>query len=170
MLFRRGLKKAGKKREPVSGDMGLQITSLADILMIVLIFLLKSVASGLSDQETIKVAGNIKLPTVQNGGGAKDGLKVEISGDKVEVAGQPVAHLQKFRFPASDLNNDMNESSTARSLNSAFRKSFKNEKDEAPIVWIVADQQAPYTTIQTVIASAALQGYQEFKLAVVRGE
>jgi biopolymer transport protein ExbD len=170
MLFKRGMKRIGKNREKPGADMGLQITSLADILMIVLVFLLKSFASGLTDQEAIKVSSGIRLPAVQTAGQAKEGLKVEISAEQVAVGDRPAAHLAAFRFPASDLANDLSEASTSRSLKSQFRKSFKAEKDEKPTVWIVADQRAPYATIQTVIASAAIAGYQEFKLAVVRGE
>jgi hypothetical protein len=37
-------------------------------------------------------------------------------------------------------------------------------------VVVIADQRVPYITIKSVLASAAVQGYTDFKLAVVRGD
>lgn len=169
MLFRRTKNRFKKTREKSDSDFALQITSLADILMIVLIFLLKAFTSGVTDTETLKVAGKLKLPYAVSGSPAKDGLKIEIEKDIVSVEGRKVAGLSEFRFTPADLNHDFNEVSSAKSLNQAFAAEIKHvQNSNKRTVWIVADHRAPYTTIQTVIASAALQGYSEFKLAVTR--
>jgi biopolymer transport protein ExbD len=39
-----------------------------------------------------------------------------------------------------------------------------------PKILVIADQRAPYQTIKSVLASAAVHGYTDFKLAVVKGE
>ena len=44
-----------------------------------------------------------------------------------------------------------------------------NSVSKSPII-VIADQRAPYSTVKSVLASAALNGYTDFKLAVVRGE
>jgi|GEM_PF-3654792 len=164
---------AKKKRKRMPADLNLQITSLADVLMIVLIFLLKSISAGLTDSQSINVTKGIRLPGVLSGGAGKEGIKVEVSEDRVELAGQRAATLYSFRFGTGDLNGDLAASSTAKSLNSAFgayRKMTPPDSPGASTIWIVADRRAPYATIQTVVASAAMQGYQDFKLAVVQGE
>ena len=46
----------------------------------------------------------------------------------------------------------------------------ETQEEEERNVWIVADERAPYATIQTVLASAALYGYTDFKLAVVKDQ
>lgn len=192
MRLRNRFRKSKKKED---GDLGLQITSLADILMIVLIFLLKSFSSGLTDGNAIQVSNKIALPSVQGGGIGREGLKVEITEDKVEMSGHAVAALSAYRFNAGDLNGDLESSSTSKALNQAFAAE-RRAVDQTPkntiqpvaaiadgtptvvdiksfskdTIWIVADRKAPYATIQTVIASAAMQGYSDFKLAVVQGE
>ena len=46
----------------------------------------------------------------------------------------------------------------------------KNNSDVKldPRIIIVADQKVPFVTIRTVLASAAVNGYTDFKLAVVQ--
>jgi len=186
MLFRKY--RFLKSKKETETDFALQITSLADILMIVLIFLLKAVSSGLTDQQSINVSSQIRLPAAESGGGVKEGLKVEISQNMVLVGGQPVSKLLSFRFDSGDLNADLTEGGTSKTLDRFFaqlraenrhqRKPSSEDKDKdkdkdensGDTVWIVADRQAPYATIQTVIASAAKEGYSDFKLAVVKGD
>jgi biopolymer transport protein ExbD len=166
------LKKRRKKRGAISGEMELQITSMADIFTILLVFLLKSYASSAVE---ISPSAGLKLPTGSGSETMVEALKVEISDTGVTIEGEPAAPLEHSRFPASVVE----QNGTTKSLNEGFQKlrqrqlaiAQKNSqvKVDSKIV-IVADQKIPYQTIKTVLASAAVNGYTDFKLAVVKGE
>lgn len=160
------------KSRKANEDVALQITSMADIFTILLVFLLKSYTTGAM---AINPSKGVQLPAAQVGEVNIDALKVEVSDAGVQVEGKPVASLSHFEFDKQDL--QPNGSSAA--LTSAFEKERKRQvliaqsnsdvKVDSKII-VIADQHAPYQTLKTVLASAALQGYTDFKLAVVRGE
>jgi len=153
-------------------DMSLQITSMADIFTILLVFLLKSYTTGAM---SINPSKGVQLPAAQVGEANIDALKVEVSDSDVQVEGKSVAPLTHFEFDKQDL--QANGSSAA--LNAALEQERKRQvliaqsntdvKVDSKII-VVADQHVPYQTLKTVLASAALQGYTDFKLAVVRGD
>jgi biopolymer transport protein ExbD len=155
-----------------SDEMSLQITSMADIFTILLVFLLKSYTTGAM---AINPSNGVKLPSAIVGESNIEALKVEISDTAVEVEGKPVATLDHYIFSRDDV--EPNGASNA--LNHALEIERKRQvliaqsnsevKVDSKII-VVADQHVPYQTIKTVLASAALQGYTDFKLAVVRGE
>lgn len=165
-------KRKGKRRPAMSGEMELQITSMADIFTILLVFLLKSFATGAVN---ISPSGGMLLAQAQAAESAVEALKVEISETSVSVEGQPVAKLQKFLFDSADLQGN----GSSKELGSALERERKRQLLIAqantdvkvdPRVVIVADQRVPYQTIKSVLASAALQGYTDFKLAVIQKE
>lgn len=162
-----------RKRRREAGEFSLQITALADVLIVVLIFLLKTFSSGLVESETITASKEIRLPSVASGGMAQKGIKVEVFRDRVEVSGQVSATLEASRFREQDLNDDLTDGNgSSKALNRAFAQAKQGYRSEVPndpnsaTVWIMADRGVPYATIQTVIASAAVAGLTDFKLAV----
>lgn len=164
-----------RKRRQNEEDVSLQVTSLADILIIVLVFLLKSFSTGLSDMENVTISKGIRLPMVVAAGVSKTGLQIEVSRDVIQLDGKPVSQLKQFRFLSRDLNNDLAVGGTSRSLIRAIGDRIKEYEKEGrknilDRVWVVADQRAPYMTIQTVLASAAANGYTDFKLAVTQAQ
>lgn len=161
-----------RQRRSMDGELALQITSLADIFIIVLVFLLKSYSAGLNDMENVQIPAEIVLPSVVEGGIAKTGLKIEVSESQVNVGGERASALSRFRFYPGDLNNDLRRGGTSKSLTGALKRARQDEPqtDEKPRVWVIADYRVPYATIQTVLASAAMNGYEDFKLVVTRNE
>src|SRR3954463_14955762 len=95
------MKKKGlfKKRHE-SEDMSLQITSLADIFVILLVFLLKSYATSAVNLTPSK---GLVMPEAHAAEAAIDALKVEISESAVQVEGNAVTSLTGFKFGAGDL-------------------------------------------------------------------
>lgn len=158
----------GKKKK-MSADTSLQITSMADIFMILLVFLLKSYASGSIE---ITPSPGIQLPSAKTEDVTNDALKIEISEGSVLVESKPVAEIDKFLFKSSDLL----DSGASRSLSKALEIERKRQslistansdvKTDARVI-VLADQRAPYATIKAVLASAAVNGYTDFKLAVI---
>ena len=73
-------------------------------------------------------------------------------------------------------NSDLKKNGTSATLSESISKERKRQliiaksnsdvKIDAKII-VIADQHAPYQTIKTVLASAAIHGYTDFKLAVI---
>lgn len=165
-------KKTFLRKSHLEPDMNLQITSMADVFIIILVFLLKSYAGGSIDVTPSK---GVTLPVASVNSASVNALKVEISESAVLVESQPAATIKDFNFPASDLG----ASGTSKSLGVALEKERQRQmlitknnpevKVDARII-IVADQRVPYVTLKSVLATAAVSGYTDFKLAVVNRE
>lgn len=162
-------RKKKKRRPQVSGDMELQITSMADIFTILLVFLLKSYATSAIN---ITPTPGMLIPEAQAAESPAEALKVEISENAVTVEGQAVARLTHFEFAGDDLQANGASKTVSESLEKERKRqlliaqSNSEVKVDAKII-IVADSRAPYSSIKSVLDAAAVQGYTDFKLAVV---
>jgi biopolymer transport protein ExbD len=146
----------GNKKE----QMELQITSMADIFVIILVFLLKSYSvEGLPYEPSVPVSPPIAKGRVEK----TDGLKVEISEKAVNLDGKGVSSMNGFRFASNDV-----DANGANSLRRALARIRPNavEGAKGPKLIVVADEGAPYETIKAVLASAASEGYLDIQLAV----
>ena len=160
------------KKAPANDQMELQITSMADIFTIILVFLLKSYSTGMVN---VQPTAGTTLPQAAGAEAEFNALKVEISKTGVLVEGTPVTLLKEFEADKAEVQNN----GTFKSLNTALEKERKRQlliaqkntdvKVDARVV-VIADQHAPYSTIKSVLASAAVNGYTDFKLAVIRGD
>jgi biopolymer transport protein ExbD len=165
-------KKSLFKKRHQSEDMALQITSLADIFVIILVFLLKSYTTGAIN---LSPAKGMLLPEAQASEASIEALKVEITETSVSVEGQPVAELKNFKFAASDLQQNGASVTLSKTLDRERQRQLMIAKANSdvkvdPKILVVSDQRVPYQTVKTVLASAALHGYTDFKLAVVKGD
>jgi biopolymer transport protein ExbD len=151
-----------------NGEMGLNITAMADVFMLLLVFLLKTYASG---AVAINPSADVSLPVGAAGSGHVEALQVEISKAGVLVESKPAATLQDFRFVRADLeSNGVSKTLSAvfsreRQRQVLLSKSNEDVKPDSRLV-VVADRKVPYSTIKSVLASAATHGYTDFKLAV----
>ena len=163
-------KRRFKRKNRKSGDMTLQITSMADIFTVLLVFLLKSFATG---SMNITPPKGLILPEAQASLANIEALKVEILKDAVMIGDKLAVELVDFKFPRVD----RGKNGTSRVLTRTFDKARKRQIFIAkmnssvkidPKIVIVADQETPYSIIKRVLASAAVNGYVDFKLAVVK--
>ena len=155
------MKKSFIKSKGPSDQMSIQITSMADIFMILLVFLLKSYGSGLIE---ITASKNLTMPQAVAEGGSSDALKVEVSESGVLMEGRPVAVMKNFEFDHKSLSGAF---AGERKRQIALAKSDPSVKLDSRVV-MIADRGIPYSTIKSVLASAASNGYTDFKLAVVQ--
>jgi biopolymer transport protein ExbD len=166
------MKNLFKKKRVHSEEMTLQITSMADIFTILLVFLLKSFSTGAMN---VTPSNGVMLPEARAQEANFEALKVEISSAGVQIEGESAVPLNAFHFDPSDL--QKNGSSRAlqdvmakhRARQLAIAKGNSDVKVDPRII-VISDQRAPYESIKTVLASAALNGYTDFKLAVVKGD
>ncbi len=164
-------KKMFGKRSAMSGEMELQITSMADIFTILLVFLLKSYATGIS----VNPPKGMMLPSAQAADTQVEALKLEVTENSISVEGQPIATLTKFQFDTADLLGNHASKSLGASLEKERKRQILIAQGNAdvkidPKIIIIADQRVPYTTIKSILATAAVNGYTDFKLAVVKPE
>lgn len=150
----------------------LNITSLMDILTIILIFLLFSFSTQ-DDEVSPPKAIVLPASTVKNP--VRLAVRVTMLPDHLEVEGRTVVRLSSGRLLAQDINGNnhiepllralrqqkplLQPSATSRGLTSV-------EEDESEIVYLEADQRTPYRLIKQVLQTAAAAGFTKFRLAV----
>jgi len=143
---------------------------MADIFIIILVFLLKSYATGTLNLSPSK--GTILPEAKIVDSSAVEALKVEISDSAVIIEGTPVANIQKYSFNSSDIEKNGSSKllnialSNARKRQVLISKTNSDVKPDSRVI-VIANKHAPYSTIKTVLASAAVNGYTDFKLAVI---
>ena len=166
------MKKRFSKGRHLNEDMVLQITSMADVFTIILVFLLKTASTGIV---SISPSADVMLPEAHAGIVPSESLKLEISPSTISVEGKPITQLHAFQFDSSDL--------TAAGTSKSLEVALKRERDRQlliaksntevkvdPKIMVISDQKAPYLTIKTALATAAVHGFTDFKLVVVEKE
>jgi biopolymer transport protein ExbD len=146
-----------KKMDPVDVD----ITSLLDILTILLVFLLKSYN-----------ASDLKLDL-------QKGLEIADSDARTMTRFAPVIQVNKEakvflnnkeigRLPASGEMNALTQAlrTEREKLDSANALKSQNQKINTELVNLVFDKEMDYGVVQRVMHDSALAGYSQFKFIV----
>ncbi len=157
-----------KRKFQQSDEMSLNITALADVFVILLVFLLKSYASGLN----ISTSQNMSLANAVNTDeAALPGLKVEITKEGVFLEGVKTVGFDLTRKPSSEespiypeLQKGLSEARQKRDFLKDKGAAVQNEKE----ILIVSDKEVPYLVVKKVLTTAATEGFSDAKLAVVR--
>ena len=86
-----------------------------------------------------------------------------------------MSSLVNYRFEKADIQ----QNGSVKDLSAALERERKRQlliaeknsdvKVDAKVM-IIADQKVPYSTIKAVLASAAINGYTDFKLATTRSD
>jgi biopolymer transport protein ExbD len=145
---------------------------MADIFTILLVFLLKSYASG---SLGVSISRDVTLPVARGSDEDVQALKIEVSEQMIQVEGRPVVALQQFSYSPADVSETGALRPVERALasergkQSVIASSNEDVKVDARVL-VMADQRTPYRTLKAVLASAALQGFTDFKLVVVKDE
>lgn len=146
-----------RDREAVDVD----ITSLLDILTILLVFLLKSYN-----------ASDLKLDLTKN-------LEIADSDSRYMTRFAPVIQVNKEakvflnnkeigRMPASGEMNQLTEALKNEKSKMDLENTKKNQKLNTDLVNLVFDRETDYSVVQRVMHDSALAGYSQFKF-IVRG-
>lgn len=173
------MKKFLKKRKS-NEDMALQITSMADIFIIILVFLLKSYSTSLSN---ISPSKEMLLPEAMAKDEMQEALKIEISASAITIDDKPVVTLNNYTFTKQDsatltavlmkergkLHNVVKMGAETASKNPKAKgaKEPKTKEENDSTILVMADKETPFQTIKTVLSSAAQTGFVDLKLVVV---
>lgn len=159
-------------KKPRSTELALQITSMADCFIIILVFLLKSVATS---SITVNPSAGLKLPQGSPTGELEEALTVEISEKAVQIENGLVNELTGFRFKPSDLGPNGVSSAIETALDTKRKRQELIAKSNPDVkinnkILVVADQKTPYVTLKSVLAAASIHGFSDFKLVVAKKE
>ena len=162
-------------------DTEINITAMADIFTVLLVFLLKSFSSGFS---TLVPPAGIEIPSAMATKVAPESLKVEISSSSIAIDGKKVLGLQGFILPQNEILADGTLKSVAIAFDEQRKKRLKtlelvkkdrdlsstNEKQNSlnnQQMILVSDKGTPYEVIKPILASAAVSGFTDIKLLVI---
>lgn len=155
-----------------SGSFKIQITSMVDMFVILLVFLLKSYSTS---PVNITPKDGMSLPTSTSTTDPVDVVKLMVSADGVFVEEKKVLDLNKGRLAAAQL--DKNDPSFLRPLFDALDERAKLAKSISKVndsfefdgkVLMQADRNLPYEVLQKVMYTSMMAGYADVKLAVAQ--
>lgn len=157
------MKQLFSKKKRLNEEMSLQITSMADIFTIILVFLLKSFSTNVSN---LSPSTGLELPEGRSSAELKDALKVEITKDVILVDQKPVMKLSDFQYlnAAPESSEPTNDEVTVALMS---QRKILPEPNRDSALLVLADGRAPYSTIKRVISSAAGAGFVDLQLVVV---
>lgn len=147
-----------KRRKHAESNFELQITALVDTLVIILLFMLKSVASESLELEQEK---GIAVPMVFNGMSTGTGNRLDISSEVVSWNGEDLIQMKDF-----DVKNPVNGQEGWKALNSAIAATVQKEKAENKFdgkLMFQADKKTPFPAMQEVLRAAKAHGYRDIR-------
>ncbi|MFZ8932557.1 MAG: biopolymer transporter ExbD [Bacteriovoracaceae bacterium] len=166
----KSIRNRGKRRK--IGPLELDITSLLDILVILLVFLLKSYnSSGI----VFSVPKEVKLPFSHSSSPGSAGVMVQVSPsmiwveDKVVVNSRNMINRATFDDQGRRIIPLYNELIKIKRTSKIVEKSSPNAKKFSGVINLIVDKSVKYSFVKKLMYTAAEAGYQKYKF-VVRGE
>ena len=169
MQFNPGMRKYMEKR--VASGFKIQITSMVDMFVIILVFLLKSYSTSPVNPS---MSEHLVLPTSSTYQNPEDVLKLVVSKTGIFVEDKRVVEFKDGQLLPADVDkadpqfigalfNELDE--TAKKTKNIAEKNETVEFDGR--VMMQADRDMPYDLLKKVMYTSMLAGYAEMKLAVV---
>lgn len=164
-----------KKRKKLPSNFKIQITSMVDMFVILLVFLIKSYSTS---PVQINPSNDIRLPASITSTGPVDVLKLMVSKKGIFVEDKKILD---FETPGVLAKKDVDPSDQKfitqlfKALDEQAKKtqaiSAKNEtvKFEGKIL-MQADRDLEYSLLEKVMHTSSIAGYSEVKLAVLSAE
>jgi biopolymer transport protein ExbD len=163
------------RRRQTEGTFVLQITSMIDIFVIMVFFLLKSYsASSVEDAGSVS---QIRLPTSISQSSPVESLKLMVSKTGIFVDDKKVVELKDGKIGKEYM--DEKDGQFIRALFEELDKQAEKSKGIAAVneavkfegkVVVQADESLSYELLKKVMYTATLAGYNDLKLAAVKPE
>jgi biopolymer transport protein ExbD len=162
-----------KTRSKGRGDEGegdVNINSLMDIMVIILVFLLKSFGD-----QPVKVTGSdLDVPKSSTELSPEDMTTVTVSRSKLLVNDEAVTDVPLDKSQKRGGDSGLEIIALLDRLNTVLEKKKQEMKllgqEYKPVVTIIADQTTPYRLLTEVMYTAGQAGLSKFKFAVVKGD
>jgi len=167
-MARRGFAKYQDKR---AAYFKIQITSMVDMFVILLVFLLKSYSTSPvnitpSDKLQLPISNSLKDPV--------DALKLVVSKTAIFVDDKKIVDLNQGSVDVKDV--DAADTQFIRTLYAALDEEAKKARKIASVneemefdgkVIMQADRSLPYELLRKVMYTSMMAGYSDVKIAVV---
>jgi biopolymer transport protein ExbD len=168
-MGRRGMGKYMDRRVP--SNFKIQITSMVDMFIIILVFLLKSYSTS---PVNITPSEQLRLPQSTASADPLDMLKMVVAKNAVFVEDIKVADLSDNTFAKGQI--DANDPDFIRPLFDELDKKAQQSKDLSKVnetvefdgkVFMQVDRELPYAVLKKIMYTSMLAGYYDVKFAVM---
>jgi biopolymer transport protein ExbD len=154
IVQRRRSRKQGK-----SDSAGMMLTSLMDIFIVLVLYLLVSQGTGVD----IEPPEHVMLPLSGVDTAPRQSVVIVLSGVDVRIQGQPVVSM------AEVVASDELEITPIRQAIERIKADAERRQDQAGVhteVTIVADQSVPFKVLKKIMLSSSNAGYGKISFAV----
>lgn len=170
--LRRKRKQSRRKRRLGDDEAGLTLNSMMDIMLIILIFLLKSYG-----EEPIKILPDTDLPFSTSEIVPTDTTVVTITDNAIVAADKEVVRLTDRKVDKTQKKGGAT-GLIIQPLETALRDEVEKQKNFARQtnsefqgeMTIVADVETPYRLVAEVMQTAIASEYKKFRFAVIKGK
>jgi len=171
-----------KKKRRTFGQQGVQITSMMDMMTIILVFLLKSFST---EAVTVQASSDLQLPVSSALKVPKVAVNVVVTRTELLVDGELVLTLEaakdevtggpSYRFPAAAKRDNkvmplferlVQKAETAKAIGA---KTGSDEFGFKGQVLLQCDKRLPYSVIRDVMFTAGQAQFGEFRFVVIKG-
>jgi biopolymer transport protein ExbD len=188
MAFRRSIKNR-RNRKKLNGEMELQLTSMMDVLVIIVVFLLKTYATTMNNFSTVP---GIKIPISKSVDEPTDSLEVIITPENMTFENEKILEFTQTASSAGSADSDyefkkqdLDEGNRrivplydalmkAKEKAEVLRSKSKARDDQGRplpfegILAIQADKRVQYDTIRKIMYTAAAAGYKTFRFLAMK--
>ena len=163
-------KRSARSRGGDDAEGDVNINSLMDIMVIILVFLLKSFGD-----QPVKVAGSdLQVPKSSTELSPEDMTTITMTRNVLLVNDKKVTDIPVDKSQKRGGDTGMEIIPLLDKLNTTLEKKkreMKKVKEEyKPVVTVVADQTTPYRLVTEVMYTAGQAGLSKYKFAVVKGK
>ena len=171
-MARRGFAKYMDKRSP--STFKIQITSMVDMFVILLVFLLKSYSTS---PVNIAPSDKLTLPASNSTKDPSEVLKLMVSKDGIFVEDKKVVDMQEGKVDVKDV--DQNDTQFIRALYTELDEQAKKARSIASVnetlefdgkVIMQADRSLPYELLRKVMYTSMMAGFSDVKIAIITKE
>lgn len=172
---------ARRKNRRNAADAGLNITSMMDMLTIILVFLLKSFST---DEIAVRPSTDLEIPVSSAAKAPKVAVNLVVSRREILVDGVPVVTLENtldsrglesVRIPAaakmgllvSDLFRVLDDK--AQVARGADAHTDAEDRDFRGQVLLQCDRRVPFSLLREVMHTAGQAKFDEFRFVVIKG-
>lgn len=180
-----------KRRDKVNKLFELQLTSMIDVLVIILVFLLKSYQTSTNNLTTVP---GLQMPISNSQEDARDSLQVIVTPEGITVENVRIVDFvqseanagskdAEYKFAAQDLDEEgrrivaLYDALVKAKEKSEFLKAQSTVRDEKGqpmpfdgIIAITADKRVQYETIRKIMYTSGAAGYKVFRFIAQRKE
>ncbi|NOZ88181.1 MAG: hypothetical protein GXP49_18365 [Deltaproteobacteria bacterium] len=158
-----------RKRTKEVEVMSLNLTSMMDMFTIILVFLIFSFSS---QDQNLKLDGDLTLPESIAGLDFKWAINVNITPTELKVEGNPIAKVRNGKISGVKIDKDKKRILPLYNLLKKYKEIENREKvnptEDETVIAFQADKNLPFQLIDLVMKTAAQAGYPNFRFVVLK--